>query len=53
MEKTLNSRDKASERRANDFARLSRSEWRAFAVLGAISLTIWMSVAFTVDRGMF
>lgn len=53
MEKALNSRDKASGRRANDFARVSRSEWRAFAILTAISLAIWLSIALTIDRGTF
>ena len=53
MEKALNSRDEASGRRANNVARLSRSEWRAFAVLGAISLTIWAFLTFSIDHGAF
>ncbi len=53
IEKALNARGNATRRRASSFSRMSRSEWRAFAFLGAISLTFWAFLTFAVGRGAF
>ena len=53
IEKISNARRYATRRRASRFSRMSRSEWRAFAFLGAISLTFWALLTFVVGQGAF
>ena len=53
IEKALSARGDATRRRASSFSRMSLSEWRAFAFLGAISLSFWAFLTFAIDQGAF
>ena len=53
IERALSARGNATRRRASRFSKMSLSEWRAFAFLGAISLTFWAFLTFAIGQGAF